>query len=176
MSAHRRLAAVVAAMVAVLAAVLAGCAAAPPLAPPPPPWAWEMPQCVVYQPGEYAAVAHRRSASVYDGEMVVEQVEEYEAGWGPRAVEDIRTVVRECARYEAQEFSEQHRVVETGFAGDESLLVETVRLVPPQVRTRYAAVVRYGDQVITLRTSELGAVATQCLVSTDPATCPAGQA
>jgi hypothetical protein len=172
MSVHRRLAATAAAV----ATALAGCAAAPPLGPPPPPWAWEMPQCVVYQPGEYAAAAHRRSASVHDGSLVVEQVEEYEAGWGPQAVEDIRTVVRECARYEAAEFSEQHRVVETGFAGDESLLVETVRLVPPQVRTWYAAVVRYGDQVITLRTSELGAVATQCLVSTDQATCPTGQA
>lgn len=172
MSAYRRMAATVAA----LAMVLAGCASAEPPAPAPPPWAWEMPQCVVYQPAEYAAPAHRRSASIHDGSLVVEQVEEYEAGWGPRAVEEIRAVVRECARYEAEEFLEQHRVVETGFAGDESLLVETVRLVPPQAQTWYAAVVRYGDRVITLRASELGAVATQCLVSDGPATCPAGHA
>jgi hypothetical protein len=171
MTAYRRTAATVAAV----ATALAGCAAPEPAAPPPP-WAWEMPQCTVYQPADYEAPAHRRAAKVHDGSLVVEQVEEYEAGWGPRAVEDIRAVVRECARYEAEEFLEQHRVVDTGFAGDESLLVETVRLVPPQVRTWYAVVVRYGDQVITLRASELGAVATQCLVSEDDATCPAGQA
>jgi hypothetical protein len=171
MNAYRRTAATVAA----LASLLAGCATPSPEQTPLP-WAWEMPDCVVYQPADYAAPAHRRSASVHDGSLVVEQVEEYEAGWGPRAVEDIRAVVRDCARYESDQFLEQHRVVETGFAGDESLLVETVRLVPPEVQTWYAAVVRYGDQVITLRGSELGAVATQCLVSADPATCPAGQA
>lgn len=172
MSAYRR----VVATVVALAAVLAGCAPAEPPASAPPPWAWEMPHCVVYQPADYAAPEHRRSAIIHDGSLVVEQVEEYEAGWGPRAVEEIRAVVRECGRYEAEEFLEQHRVVETGFAGDESLLVETVRLVPPQVRTWYAAVVRYGDRVITLRGSELGSVATQCLVSDDTATCPAGGA
>jgi len=172
MSAHRRAAATVAA----LTTVLTGCASAEPPASTPPPWAWEMPQCVVYEPADYAAPEHRRSAIIHDGSLVVEQVEEYEAGWGPRAVEDIRAVVRDCARYEAEEFLEQHRVVETGFAGDESLLVETVRLVPPQAETWYAAVVRYGDRVITLRGSKLGPVATQCLVSDDEATCPAGQA
>lgn len=172
MSAHHRMPATA----AVLAAMLAGCASADPPASAPPPWAWEMPQCVVYHPADYAAPAHRRSATIHDGSLVVEHVEEYEAGWGPRAVEDIRAVVRECARYEAEDFLEQHRVVETGFAGDESLLVETVRLVPPQVQTWYAAVVRYGDQVITVRGSELGPVATQCLVADDVATCPASQA
>jgi hypothetical protein len=164
------------ATVVALAAALAGCAPAEPPAPAQPAWAWEMPQCVVYEPADYAAPAHRRSATVHDGSLVVEQVEEYEAGWGPRAFQDIRSVVRECGRYEAEEFLEQHRVVETGFAGDESLLVETTRLVPPQVQTWYAVVVRYGDRVITLRGSELGPVATRCLVSDDPATCPAGQA
>jgi hypothetical protein len=160
----------------VVVALAAGCAAAEPPAPAQPAWAWAMPHCVVYEPADYAAPAHRRSATVHDGSLVDEQVEEYEAGWGPRAVEDIRAVVRECGSYESEEFLEQHRVVGTGFAGDESLLVETVRLVPPEAQTWYAAVVRYGDRVITLRGSELGQVATQCLVSDAGATCPTGQA
>jgi hypothetical protein len=161
--------------------LLAGCAepASPEVATEP--WAWEMPHCVVYQPGEYAAPDHRRDVAVHDGSLVVEQVEQYEAGWGPRAVEEIRAVVGECARYEYGElgdpaaFTEQNRVVDSGFAGDESLLVETVRLAPPEVRTWYAVVVRYGDRVITLRASELDAGAIRCLVSEDQATCPVPQ-
>lgn len=166
--------------------LLAGCAepASPEPASPEPaaaPWAWEMPECVVYQPADYAAPAHRRAVTVHDGSLVVEQVEQYESGWGARAVEEIRAVVGDCARYEYGElgdpagFTEQNRVVDAGFAGDESLLVETVRLSPPEVRTWYAVVVRYGDRVITLRASELGADATRCLVSADPATCPVRQ-
>jgi hypothetical protein len=173
-------------LLAIAALLLTGCAdpgagQRPGPGPAAAPWAWEMPQCVVYQPARYAAAGHRHSVTVHDGSLVVEQVEEYEAGWGPRAIEDIRAVVRDCGRYEYGDlddpagFSEQNRVVDTGFAGDESLLVETVRLAPPELETRYAAVVRYGDRVITLRASGLDADATRCLVTEDPATCPVRQ-
>jgi hypothetical protein len=171
---------------ALLATLLAGCATLDPGDPdggqPMPPWAWAMPQCVVYQPAAYEAPAHRRSATVHEGAMVSEHVEVYEPGWGARAVDDIRAVVAACASYEYGElgdpagFREQHRVIATGLAGDESLLVETVRLAPPEVDTWYTVVARYGDQVITLRTRDLTAEATRCLVATDPATCPTAQA
>ncbi|HEY8472905.1 MAG TPA: hypothetical protein VIL37_09760 [Natronosporangium sp.] len=160
----------------VLAVVLGGCASPQPPSTAPTPWAWEMPDCVVYQPADYPAQAHRSSVSVHAGVVVSEQVEQYEPGWGSRAIEDVWSVVRECASYESESFLEQHQVLASDFAGDESLLVETVRLMPPETQTRYAAVVRYGDQVVTVWGSELGPAAIQCLVAEPDATCPASQA
>lgn len=142
-----------------------------------PPWAWQMPHCVAYQPDQLEAPQHRRSAQILDQPGVTEQVEEYETGWGARAVAEIRTVVRDCGRYEyggqqdPSGFLAQNRVVETGFGGDESLLVETVHLVPPASQTWYAAVVRHGDQVTTVRTSERTAAQTRCLAVAEAATC-----
>jgi hypothetical protein len=142
-----------------------------------PPWSWQMPECVAYRPAELAAPAHRRSVRVHQRPDRTEQVEVYEAGWGARAVAEIRTVLRECGRYESGApgdpagFLAQHRVVDASFAGDESLLVETVHLIPPEVQTWYAAVVRYGDRVITLRTKDRTAAQTRCLVVAGPATC-----
>lgn len=142
-----------------------------------PPWAWQMPQCVAYRPAELAAPQRRRWAQVTDRPGLTEQVEEYEAGWGWRAVAEIRTVVRACGRYEYGRpgdpagYLAQNRVIETGFAGDESLLVETVHLVPPATEVWYAAVVRHGDRVTTVRTSNRGAAQTRCLVMAKPATC-----
>lgn len=142
-----------------------------------PAWAWQMPHCLAYQPGELEAAQHRRSAEVTDRPGVTEQVEEYEAGWGIRAVAEIRSVVQECGRYEyggahdPSGFLAQNRVVETAFGGDESLLVETVHLVPPASQTWYAAVVRHGDRVTTVRTSDRTAAQTRCLAVAEPATC-----
>lgn len=118
-----------------------------------PPWAWELPDCVAYQPAAYAA-PHRR-VSVTDQAGTV--TETYEPGWGERALADIRAVLRSCGSYEYDGFRERYAVVVTGFAGngaDESLLVEAVRLAPPDPPlTWYMSVVRYGDVVVTTRTA-----------------------
>lgn len=185
MTAYRRLVAVAAALLLLLAGCAghgqaggAGGAAAPAGAGAAPPWAWQMPQCVAYRPADYQAPAHRRSVQVHRPHPgATAQVERYQPGWGRRAVAEIRKVVRRCARYEYGELGDpagylaQHRVVDTGFAGDQSLLVESVHLTPPQARTWYAAVVRRGDEVVTLRTSGLGAAATRCLAAAPSATC-----
>lgn len=142
-----------------------------------PPWAWQMPQCVAYRPAELAAPQHRRWAQVTDQSGFTEQVEEYDAGWGWRAVAEIRAVLGACSRYEYGRpgdptgYLAQNRVVETGFAGDESLLVETVHLTPPDTEVWYTAVVRHGDRLTTVRTADRGAAQTRCLVMAGPATC-----
>jgi hypothetical protein len=170
-----------------VAGALVGCAA-PAAAPPPEPlhpWAWEMPYCVVYQPEEYAAPAHRVSARVEEQDAPAGQVitEVYEPGWGARAVAEIQDVVGTCGSFEygeageAGEFREQNVVVEVGFTADDSLLVETVRLAPPEpMQTSYTAVVRHGEVVVTWRTENLGAEETLCLAGAQRATCVAGQA
>jgi len=184
MRGNRRPVAVLA-VTAGLVALLAGCAAADPDAGPGPlpvraalpAWSWQMPHCVAYRPSQLVTPEHRRSVLVRDRPGLTEQVEQYEAGWGARAVAEIRAVVRECGRYEYGQpgdpagFLAQNRVLETGFAGDESLLVETVHLVPPAVQTWYAVVVRHGDRVTTVRTSDRGVAATRCLLVAVAATC-----
>lgn len=165
--------------------VLASCAAPEPDAADHP-WSWEMPGCVAYRPTELRAPEHRLSVTVRHQPGLVEQVETYQDGWGARAMAEIRTVVQECASYEAggsgdpDAFREQHWILETGFAGDDALLVETVRLTPPQTWTGHATAVRYGDVVATQRTSGWGAAVARCLAVAgpggDPATCLAGQA
>lgn len=172
------------ALTAGLVALLAGCRAADPAGRPVPTpvaalpaWSWQMPHCVAYRPAQLVTPEHRRSVQVRDRPGLTEQVELYEAGWGARAVAEIRAVVRECGRYEYGQpgdpagFLAQNRVLETGFAGDESLLVETVHLAPPAVQTWYAVVVRHGDRVTTVRTSDRGAAATRCLLVAAAATC-----
>jgi hypothetical protein len=162
--------------VAVALLALGGCGGASAQSGPATPWAWEMPHCVGYRAEDYQAPEHRLAAEVRAEPGVVEQVETYQPGWGPRAMVEIRVVLRECASYEYGElgdpraFLEQHLVLETGFAGDESLLVETVRLRPPDTETRYAVVVRHDDVVSTVRAS--GRTEALCAAG---ATCPAGQ-
>jgi hypothetical protein len=153
-----------------------GCGGASAQPGPAEPWAWEMPYCPGYRAEDYQAPAHRLAVEVREQPGVVELVETYHSGWGPRAVAEIRVVLRECGSYEYGErgdpraFLEQHLVLRTGFAGDESLLVETVRLRPPDTETRYAVVVRRDDVVSTVR----GSRRTDVLCAAD-ATCPAGQ-
>ena len=164
--------------VAMAVLALAGCGApdASAQSGPLPPWAWEMPRCVGYRAEDYHAPGHRVAVEVHEERGVVAQVETYQAGWGPRAVAEIRAVIDACGSYEygergdPQAFLEQHLVLRTGFAGDESLLVETVRLRPPDTMTWYAAVVRRGDAVTTARAPERADA-----ICHAGATCPAGQ-
>jgi hypothetical protein len=140
------------------------------------PWAWEMPQCVGYRAEDYHSPEHRVAVEVREEPGVLVQVETYQPGWGPRAMAEIRAVIEACGSYEYGErgdpdaFLAQHLVVETGFAGDESLLVEGIRLQPPASETRYAAVVLRGEVVTTVRTADPAEA--KCHAG---ATCPAGQ-
>lgn len=167
------------ALLGVLAA--AGCAdPEEPLAP----WAWAMPRCVAYQPERYETPARRVEVEQIR-EGVVSEV--YESGWGPDAFAEIRSVVHTCGSFEDGDLREQNLIVQTGFGGDESVLVETVRIehgggggqagaTPPAMRTVYAAVVREGDAIVTVRVPGLGREETLCLAGAERATCRTGQA
>jgi hypothetical protein len=142
-----------------LTALLAGCGAAGDTAPGAPsglPWSWEMPECAGFDITAYDAPGHRLSVMARDTEIS----EVYEPGWAARAMMEIRAVVRSCGSYEhqptgdAQGFRAQHVIVDSGFAGDDSILVQTVVLSPPRpLDESYAVVVRDGDLVRTVRAS-----------------------
>ena len=141
------------------------------------PWAWQLPGCVAYRETDYESPKHRLDAQTRQAADTVEYVEIYQPGWGERAVSEIRAVLDECATYEAggsgdpEAFREQYVIVETGFAGDESLLIEVVRQNPPELQTSYAVVVRRGEQVVTVRGAETAIAQATCLAVL--ATCPA---
>lgn len=132
------------------------------------PWSWEMPACAGYQPGDYASPGYRVEVRTREVADLLEQVETYEPGWAAVAVADIRSVLDACASYEAggsgdpAAFREQHLIVETGFAGDDSLLVEVVRQQPPDWQVSYAVVVRRGEEVTTVRAPETGLARAAC--------------
>lgn len=142
-----------------LALLVAGCAVTgdgAPGAPPAPPWSWAMPECAGFDPTAYDAPGHRLSVTQQGTEIS----EVYEPGWAARAMEEIRAVVRSCESYEhhpagdAEGFRKQHQIVDSNFAGEESILVRTVHLAPPEpVLESYAAVVRDGDVVWTVRST-----------------------
>jgi hypothetical protein len=144
-------------------------------------WAWDLPLCDAYQPDVYQAPQHRLAVEVTPGPARIAYVETYEPDWGARAVEEIRSLLRACASYEhggsadPAALKDQHLIVENEFAGDESLLVETVRLRPPQLHTWYSLVVRTGDVVVTVRTVERPDLRDGCPIRSAVATCLPGQ-
>lgn len=182
------------AMVALATGILslAGGCAAPEHAPDPEPGQlsfWAMPHCVGQQAQpERRAPEHRLAvgpgpagAGVAAGATAY--VETYEHGWGPRAVAEIRTVLGVCGSYEYGDsgdpaaFREQHLVTASGFAGDESLLVETVRLRPPErSRSWCTTVVRSGDVVATVRAARPDPAPRECAVATEAARLATGTA
>jgi hypothetical protein len=127
---------------------------------PSPDWVFAMPQCAAYDAAAYPAQQHR----VHVLNRGSERVETFAPGWAARSLEDVRQVVAACTRYEygshspgAPGFRESHAIVDSGFAGDESMLVKTDRLeLPGKSSTRYTAVVRRGDRVLTLSVAGLG--------------------
>lgn len=140
------------------------------------PWAWELPDCVGYRATDYQAPGHRLDVRVRSAAGTITQVEDYQSGWGERAVTEIRRVLRECASYEhggrggPVGYRRQHLIVDTGFAGDESLLVEVVEQRPPELETWYAAVVRHGDRITTFRSEQLDADELRRLIAQSEAT------
>lgn len=150
----------------------AGCASPTSGAAPAQPWAWELPHCAAYDPGDYRAPG-QRVAATRDG---AETTERYRPGWGATAMAEIRQVVAACARYEHGKedgFREQHTVEERDFAGDGALLVRSVRLAPPAPeQIWYAAVVRRGDTLVTMYASTRD----DAVCPLAPATCRGGGA
>jgi len=126
----------------------------------PPGWRWDLRQCVLYDPADYLAQQHRtavrqESYAQGTGHEISVVVESFAAGWGARSLEDTRAVLDTCGSYEftdaKNDFRESHAVAAESFAGDESLLVEGVRIAPPApTRVQYTAVVRRGDLVVTV--------------------------
>lgn len=153
--------------------MVAGCGLASGAAPTPSPprpsadWAFAMPDCAAYDAASYPAQQHRSAVRartfVHQQRSVTERVETFAPGWAARSIDDVRQVVAACTRYEygshspgAPGFRESHTIVDSGFAGDESILVKTDRLeVPGKSSTKYAAVVRRGDRVVTLTATGL---------------------
>lgn len=84
-------------------------------------------------------------------EAVSEVVELYRAGWAERSISDVRSVLPQCSVD-----GNQYAIVDTGFAGDEALLVEMKQRyyigesLAPEPFVTYAAAVRVGDIVLTI--------------------------
>ena len=87
-------------------------------------------------------------------------VERFAAGWAARSMADVRQVTMTCMRYEhstaGDEFLESHTLTLEGFAGDDSALLETVR-IPTSGPTvgRLSAVTRRAETVITVTGAEV---------------------
>jgi hypothetical protein len=130
-------------------------------------WAFAMVYCPAYRPEDYPAQGHRvavRQGTFGQSErrMVIEVVGRYAPGWGARVVPEVRSVLAVCGDYSYRErdasyregvaeFRERSRVVASGFAGDDSLIVEIVQTGKDgQSYPRQVTVVQVGDQVVTL--------------------------
>lgn len=125
-------------------------------------WAFAMPDCGIYEAADYPAQQHRDAvktrAFVRQGRVARQWVEHFAPGWAARSFDDTRRVVEACGRYEhgdqspgAPGFLESHWVEAESFAGDESMLIGTNRVNPSGGSfSRYTAMVRVGDLVVTL--------------------------
>jgi hypothetical protein len=118
-----------------------------------------------YRAEDYPSRRHQIGQRVvrYEGDRqatVEEIVERYDTGWGSRNVTDIQAVV---AKSGATPYAPpgagaalRHTIIETGFAGDESLLIEQKpwnfngSTTIPRPVIQLIAVVRVGDLVATV--------------------------
>jgi hypothetical protein len=129
-------------------------------APPAPDWPWALPHCVLYRAADYPATGHReavrrQSYAGRPGQTISVTVERFRPGWAARSMDDVRRVLDVCVRYEysdaSTDFLDSHTMTLEAFAGDDSLLVETVRITTARpADNRYTAVVRRGELVITI--------------------------
>jgi len=93
---------------------------------------------------------------------VHEHVHRYAAGWGPRALDDIRAVLKTCAgttaapRPTGGPLPSNYTLVDRGFAGDDALLVREESWIygagdkVEKAPARLIAVIRVGDRVATV--------------------------
>jgi hypothetical protein len=135
-------------------------------------WAWDG-VCPAYESAAVPSLARRTEQQMvgfrrqYPEPAVVEIVERYAAGWGARNLDDVRTVIELCGRATPPpgEAPTRWTIEETGFAGDESLLVRHEAWayqgeeIAPDPMVLYTAVVRVGDEVATIRAGTSSRVA-----------------
>jgi hypothetical protein len=131
-----------------------------------PPWYWGD-LCEEYRDEDYPSLRHRRALAAMSWRndesplpgRVDQVVELFESGAAATNLDDVRAVLTLCSRRPAardQVAPTYFEIEETGFAGDESLLIgvepyhfnDQDEIVPAGHR-RYAVVVRVGDAVST---------------------------
>jgi hypothetical protein len=127
---------------------------------PVPDWPWALRRCVLYRAADYPAQQHRQAVAqqryvARGGRTITVTVERFEPGWAARTMDDVRRVLETCVRYEysaaAADYLDSHTMTLESFAGDDSLLVETVRITTARpAENRHAAVTRQGDLVISM--------------------------
>jgi len=127
-------------------------------------WTWAD-ACPAYVPGRYESLRHRpRMATVTwakSNDTVTQHVDFFADGWGARNLADVRSVLALCASSTPPPdvAPSVYEVVDTGFAGDDSLLVKLSQYyyeeetIAPTPFVSYLVVIRVGDTVSTIRTS-----------------------
>ena len=123
----------------------------------------EPPPFVCHLAGAYSAdeqrVAGRFRTFLGGPEVGAHQaVTRYQPGRAAPFMDEVRAAVQACATFETQydPVPQYARIVETGFAGDESLMIYTGGTPTPTAETypsTYIAVVRVGDLVTVVESS-----------------------
>ncbi|NJP34887.1 hypothetical protein [Micromonospora thermarum] len=117
--------------------------------------------CAAYRSDLFPSLRHQdsvdtvayRSGNGDAATSAFQIVERYETGWGDGNLDDVRAVVDRCGTAATDGPAIRVTVVDTGIAGDESVLLKQEQTpadsTEPQVD--YIAVVRVGDLVTTVR-------------------------
>jgi len=123
----------------------------------------EPPPRVCREAGTYATDAQRvagRYRSFVGGPELggYQTVTRYQLGKAAQLMDEVRAAVQACASYvpDGESITYYARIVETGFAGDESLIIYTSTSPTPTEETYpsgYMAVVRVGDVVTVVEAS-----------------------
>jgi hypothetical protein len=127
-------------------------------------WAWAFTDCPAYRSADYPSLRQILKVTFdgyHDGQRyMTQQVHRYAPGWGTRALDDVRHVLATCPGPTAPpspdgSATSHYAVVDTGFAGDQALLVqEDINTYGTDKKlktdTSFAAVVRVGDLVTTV--------------------------
>ncbi|MGN9779488.1 hypothetical protein ACTMS0_27610 [Micromonospora sp. H33] len=114
--------------------------------------------CATYRSGPIASLPHQDDVDTVayrqgEAASAFQIVERYETGWGDENLNDVRAVIDRCGKAASGVPDIRVTVVDSGIAGDESLLVRQEQTpadsAEPQID--YIAVVRVGDLVTTVR-------------------------
>jgi hypothetical protein len=126
-----------------------------------PSWPWAQPDCPAYRDTDYPAQQHRDGAVqrgyLGSGAPALQVVEAYQPGWGSRAMEDARQVLRACPRYDFLGGQVSFTVQHAAPVGDEVLVVRgTIERPNRPTTVSYFLAVRQGDTVSTLNLPDPG--------------------
>ena len=126
-----------------------------------PRWPWAQDDCPAYRDADYPAQGHRRAAAqrafAGPGAPALQVVESYRQGWGDRAMDDARRVVRACPSYPFLGGTVSFTVRPSPGAAADCLVVrgEIVRAGSP-LTVSYFVAIRRGDTVSTLNLPDPG--------------------